>query len=94
MAKRSTIGESPLQRSNPLDKIIPGGVPEKAVLPPAADKPSKKTRTTIAVRQDLLDKAGAFVADNPGQTVDQLVDDALRMHLKKLRKGRKKKSKD
>ena len=91
MAKRSTIGESPLKRSNPLDKIIPGGVPKKAVLPPAADKQAKKTRTTIEVRQDLMDKADALVAENPGQTMDQLISDALSAHVKKLRKGKKKK---
>lgn len=93
MAKRSTIGESPMKRSNPLDKIIPGGLPKKAVLPPAANKQAKKPRTTIKVRQDLMDKANALVAENPSQTMDQLISDALSAHLKKLQKGKKKKNK-
>jgi len=87
MARRKTIGESP------LDAVIPLGrrdEPRKAREPERDAEPVKATkeRVTFQLPTETIERARNAVFWTPGATMAAIMEEALSVHLDRLEKKR------
>ena len=87
MARRRTIGASPLDAVVPLrrDEAPPAGEREVGAAP--APRPGKE-RVTFQLPADLIERTRDAVYWTPGATMAALMEAALTDHLAKLEKRR------
>ncbi len=86
MARRRTIGASPLDAVVPLRRNEPPPV-EREAGPAPAPRPGKE-RVTFQLPVDLIERARDAVYWTPGATMAALMEAALTDHLAKLEKRR------
>jgi hypothetical protein len=84
MARRRTIGASP------LDAVVPMGRLEDARRGSQPTQPAKapKERVTFQLPVDVIEQARNAVFWTPGATMSALMEEALTAHLERLEKKR------
>jgi hypothetical protein len=90
MARRSTIGKSPLN-AGPLDLVIPpkpDAAATKQVEPPAAEDKEPVDRITVSLQASVVERARTCVFWSPGETMATLVAAALETEVTRREKQR------